>query len=212
MIKLFQSSYAMKKILSYLKYYYHSSQFYQIRLVQSWKTSNQHKIKENAIIEYCDKFHYRIFIETGTYVGEMVYALKNKFDTLYTIELSVYLFKTVKKRLGKIRNIQFYQGDSGEVLSTIINQLPGSAIFWLDGHYSGGSTAKGETETPILKELQSIYSSPFSHIILIDDARCFGNPDLPEYPSIKELEKYIHKLNPKSRIEIKDDIIRLMSK
>ena len=201
----------MKKIISFLKYYYHTSQYFKNILIKRWNNeNNQHKIKEKAIIEYSDKYHNKIFIETGTYLGEMVYALRNKFDTLYTIELSLYLFKTSKKRFSDCKNINFLLGDSGIELAKVVTQITNPAIFWLDGHYSGGITEKGKLETPILKELQSICTSPYSHVILIDDARCFGNPEFPDYPSIQELKDYILKLKYRSNFEIKDDIIRII--
>ena len=38
----------------------------------------------------------------------------------------------------------------------LVRQLDGPALFWLDGHYSGGDTAKGELDTPVSAELESI--------------------------------------------------------
>lgn len=200
----------MKKIVTFLKYYYHTSQYFKNILIKRWNNeNNQHKIKEKAIIEFCGKYQYKIFIETGTYLGEMVYALRNQFDSLYTIELSNYLFRTSKKRLSDFKNINFLLGDSGIELVKIVNHINEPAIFWLDGHYSGGITEKGKSETPILKELQTICESPYQNIILIDDARCFGNSEFPDYPSIKELKDYVLKLKSISNFEIKDDIIRI---
>lgn len=201
----------MKKIIIWFVNYYHSTKFYKYRLIKRWNNENNpHKIKENAIIEYYDKYHYNVLIETGTYLGEMVYSLRNKFKTIYTIELSMPLFKNAKKHFSEFESINFLQGDSGLVLEEVVNKLTEPAIFWLDGHYSEGITEKGKSETPILKELQSIFASPYSHVVLIDDARCFGNPEFPDYPSIKELKDYINKLNAKSNFEIKNDIIRFL--
>lgn len=166
-------------------------------------------LKEKAIIEYFNEYHYKVFIETGTYLGEMVYALKDKFYKIYTIELSEYLFKTARNRFKENTNIHFLQGDSGIALEKIVKQISEPVIFWLDGHYSGGNTSKGEFDTPIIKELQSILLSPYSHIILIDDARCFGNSEFPDYPSIEVLKKFIFMSQPKCNFVVKDDIIRI---
>jgi hypothetical protein len=44
-------------------------------------------------------------------------------------------------------------------------------MFWLDRHYSGGFTAKGEKDCPIIEELDAISNgSHLKHSILIDDA------------------------------------------
>lgn len=88
-----------------------------------------------------------------------------------------------------------------------MNNIHESAIFWLDGHYSAGFTAKGDTECPIFEELAAIFSSKiYNPIILIDDARCFrGNEN---YPSIEKITDYIRNKNEKYHMAIKDDIIR----
>ena len=92
------------------------------------------------------------------------------------------------------------------MLSQIVNKLSEPAIFWLDGHYSAGMTAKGDKECPIYEELEAIFAGKnLNHVLLIDDARCFvGQGD---YPTIDELTKFIRKHNPAYKLEIKKDII-----
>jgi hypothetical protein len=84
-------------------------------------------------------------------------------------------------------------------------------LFWLDAHYypnSGGTTAKGELETPIIKELHCILNHPVEgHVILIDDAREF--PGRNNYPTIAQLQDLIVKRHPNRAFEVKDDIIRI---
>ncbi len=79
-------------------------------------------------------------------------------------------------------------------------------MFWLDGHYSAGFTAKGELETPILAELETILQNNLNHIILIDDARCFtGNND---YPTKEYLKTYVLGKQKNYKMDVIDDIIR----
>lgn len=81
------------------------------------------------------------------------------------------------------------------------------AIFWLDGHYSYGITARGEKECPIFEELSSILSSAkYKHIILIDDARYFTGKG--DYPAIEKLTEFIKNKNDNYQVEVKNDIIR----
>ncbi len=77
----------------------------------------------------------------------------------------------------------------------------------MDGHYSAGTTAKGEKDCPIFEELNAILDSKnFNHILLIDDARCFiGKGD---YPTIDQLTEYIKSKNEDYKVEVKHDIIR----
>jgi hypothetical protein len=47
----------------------------------------------------------------------------------------------------------------------------------LDGRYSEGCTARGETNTPILQELEAIFAFCPIWVVLIDDARHFDGTD-----------------------------------
>ena len=75
----------------------------------------------------------------------------------------------------KGNKIQFYQGDSVVILPQILGTLTANTVFWLDGHYSSGNTARGSKDVPLLEELEAIYKHYSSAaIIIIDDYRLFG--------------------------------------
>ena len=166
-----------------------------------------HVVKQMAIEEYCRKFHTEILVETGTYMGDMVDAQRDHFKKIYSIELSEKLFNRARKRFKDHLHIKIVQGDSGTVLNKLMAEIDSPALFWLDGHYSGGITAKGEKECPVPEELKIILKSPFSHTILIDDARLFNGAH--DYPTIDQIEEIIKANNRQYRVETKDDIIRL---
>jgi hypothetical protein len=80
-------------------------------------------------------------------------------------------------------------------------------LFWLDGHYSGGYTAKGSLECPILGEIDGVFSGEIqNHIILIDDARCFVGEN--SYPTKEDLYSYVLKYNKNYKMSVDCDIIR----
>jgi len=81
-------------------------------------------------------------------------------------------------------------------------------LFWLDGHYSGGDTARGDSDTPVNEELRAIFQpgGP-AHIVLIDDARCFGTH--PAYPTVEHIKQLVQKLRPGWRVEVAGDSIRI---
>jgi len=170
--------------------------------------SPSYEYKRNEILRYAKENNIKVFIETGTYKGETPAMLINDFEILHTIELSDELYEMATEKFAGTK-VNTHHGDSSKVLPEIIKNTDNPILFWLDGHYSNAPfCAKGEKETPIIAELLSIFKSEnFSHIILIDDARCFGTEK--DYPSIKELKKFICSHKPNAHIEVYDDIIRI---
>jgi hypothetical protein len=166
-----------------------------------------HIVKQRAILRYRDSFNSRVLVETGTYLGDMVEAHKKNFEKIFSIELSEKLFGRAQKRFRNQPGIILLQGDSGKKLAEVLGQLQEPALFWLDGHYSGGITAKADKECPVPEELHTIFSSPYPHIVLIDDARLFNGTH--DYPAMDEIKVIIESHSKNYQIEIADDIIRL---
>jgi hypothetical protein len=167
-----------------------------------------HLVKQRTLRSYSKTYGVTILVETGTYYGEMVEAMKHTFDRIYSIELSEVLFERAKDRFKRAKNIKLICGDSGIELGSVVNDLDQPALFWLDGHYSGGETARGDTSTPIFQELSHILGSPIrGHVIIIDDARCFGHE--ADYPSIRELKEYVTSKRPDLDIVVRCDSIRI---
>lgn len=107
---------------------------------------------------------------------------------------------------SKYSHIRIIHGDSGEKIGEVIKELDEPAIFWLDGHYSGGFTAKGSSNCPIWKELDAVFSKKLDHVILIDDAREFTGKN--DYPTYEEVKSYVLTKNPKYKVSVEHDIIR----
>jgi hypothetical protein len=140
-------------------------------------------------------------------MGDMVEAQKKRFKKIFSIELGVELFNKAVLRFKNDKNVVILQGDSGKVLPEVLSNIEEPAIFWLDGHYSAGITAKGDKECPIFEELDAIFgSNKLNHILLIDDARCFNGEG--DYPTVEELTEYIKSKNEEYQVEVKHDIIR----
>jgi hypothetical protein len=167
-----------------------------------------HLIKQRAIRHYAEQFGLQTLVETGTYLGDMVEAMKHVFQKIYSIELSQELYEKAQQRFAGQGSIHLIQGDSGVELGKLMDQIDQPTLFWLDGHYSAGITAKGEKDTPIYEELSHVFGLPQKgHVILIDDARCFGKD--PAYPSLEEMTEFIRSKRPDAGIEVKDDSIRI---
>ena len=149
-------------------------------------------------------------VETGTFLGNTIKAVKNEFKEIYSIELDRSLYIQAKNRFKKFKHINIKFGDSSEKLPEILSKIESQCLFWLDAHYSGKNTSKTEVETPIINELRCIINHPIkNHIILIDDANKFTGQN--DYPTIKEIKKmYSH--DDDKMIYINDNIIIIHNK
>lgn len=169
-----------------------------------------HLVKQNNISYYRQKFGYSVLVETGTFLGDTVYAQKSFFKEIFSIELSKDLFDKAKHRFRQDSNVTIINGDSGNVISELIRKITEPAVFWLDGHYSEGITAKGNKNTPIVEEIEAILSSSLPHGILIDDARLFTGMD--DYPTIDEICALVLSKDPKRYVTVSDDIIGIFQR
>jgi hypothetical protein len=167
--------------------------------------------KKSVILQYAKEYSLPVLVETGTHLGDMVENCKNSFEEIYSIELSNDFYNKAKVRFAGDTNVHLYEGDSGSVIREVLPLLSKPVLFWLDAHYSGESTARGESDTPIVKELDYILRNckqPFC--ILIDDARLFvGKHD---YPRISYLKNIIDSTYPNLAIAVSGDIIRIYPK
>ncbi len=168
-----------------------------------------HSFKQALLREYSGKHGLAILVETGTHTGEMVEAMRDEFDEVYSVELSTDLHEKALQRFAGIANVHLIQGDSGARLGEIIHRLSRPALFWLDGHYSAGATARGDKDTPVLAEIAEILRHrPLGHVILVDDARLFGTD--PSYPTVDHLEQIVRADVPNAGLSVEDDVIRIV--
>jgi hypothetical protein len=176
----------------------------------SWETHLPvaHVVKQNNIRKYQETYQFQALVETGTYLGDMVEAQKNHFKKVISVELGKDLYEKAVLRFKDDPQVELLQGDSALLLKQIVSELDEPALFWLDGHFSAGITAKSDKNTPIVEELKTVFSSPLPHGILVDDARHFTGKD--DYPSIDELCGLVKEYAPDRKVEVADDIIRIM--
>lgn len=146
------------------------------------------------------------FIETGTYYGDTVAAVKDLYARVTSIEVDEVLHKKACARFSADKNVCITHGDCARELPAILSGLSEPAVFWLDGHYSGGETGKGEIEDPILLSLQQIAAHPIKeHVIFIDDARTFDGRE--GRPDISAVFNCIKEINSRYVIRVLNDIV-----
>jgi hypothetical protein len=164
-------------------------------------------LKRAIITRYVRYYHPSIFIETGTFRGDTVARIAALVPNVISIELDETLWQVARQRFARRPNIQIMHGDSAHLLAAVVAELRGRALFWLDGHYSGPSTALSNDPTPIMAELKTILASDLGHIVLIDDARVFGESD--GWPTLAEIRELVSERRPDARWSVSDDIIRI---
>jgi hypothetical protein len=152
-------------------------------------------IKQNIFMKY--GILNAQWVETGTFFGDTTDFLIKNFPKVYSIEPSEYLFNYAYERFKSKKNVILFNSVSEKILSELLPSLSGDINFWLDGHYSGGITFKGNQDCPIKDELNQISKNlkKFKKVlILIDDIRCFmPNNEFKEYPSINDLVDWSRK-------------------
>jgi hypothetical protein len=146
------------------------------------------------------------WIETGTYLGDTTKFLAKKYpkSLIYSLEPDKKLFQFTKLRLKRFKNVLLVNASSEEHLDKIVSKLNNSTNFWLDGHFSGDVTFKGDQISPILIELGIIekYIKQMSSIcVFIDDVRDFNNDLESGYPSRDLLVNWATKNNLMWNIE-----------
>jgi hypothetical protein len=131
------------------------------------------------------------YIETGTYLGDGIRSMLGNYEHIHSIELSEKWYNHNVEQFKNHSNVKMYLGDSKQILPSLLNSIKEPVTIYLDAHYSGGSTAFGEEETPLLCELQILKNREYNDIIIIDDCRLLGSkgtcgcsPDHPVYPTM----------------------------
>lgn len=156
---------------------------------------------------YLKRPDIRTFIETGTYKGDTVQYVKDDFEKIFTIELSEKYANDAIERFKDTSKVIIIKGDSALELPKLSKEINEPCVFWLDGHYSYGDTAKSEKKTPILEEIKSVLETNLNHLILIDDARLFIGRH--NYPSLIRFASFVKKVNKSYKISVSKDIIIL---
>jgi hypothetical protein len=161
-----------------------------------------------TVRDYASAHGIDVLIETGTFRGAMIHAQLAHFQLIYSIEIDRALYSTAVRLFRRHQHVHLVLGDSSDALPHVLSEVRQPSIFWLDGHYSGGTTGRGAFDSPIAKELAHIWGHDrLEHVILIDDARHFIGQG--GYPTIQELGDIVRLHRPAWVCEVKDDIIRI---
>lgn len=168
-------------------------------------------IKQQRVVKLAQRYGLTTLVETGTLLGDMIAATRKSFKTLYTIELSPELASRAKRRFRRASNVVVLEGDSGQLLKTLIPKLSDNTLFWLDAHYSAGFTARGSEDSPVLTELETILTSQLKNFVIVaDDATDFGGEG--GYPTIDQIRDLVTRHAPHYTVAVHHNAISIFPK
>lgn len=149
-----------------------------------------------------------IFIETGTFKGEILEVVKNHFKQIYSIELSHSLYKQAYDKFKNFPHIYILHGDSAETLKTLMLTLCNTpAVYWLNAHWCIASNTEGElSQCPLIRELNAIKHLHSDSVIMIDNARLFPH-ETSQWPSFNEVIAALQQLSETHNIMVVNDCI-----
>ena len=161
-------------------------------------------VKEKILLKHA--IQSALWLETGTYIGTTTKFLSRIGKKVITLEPSEFYYSKAKSDLDDLKNVTCIFGGSEEHFDQLCSDLYEPVNFWLDGHYSGGKTFKGELECPVLTELESIQiliGRESKFVVFIDDFSCFKDSSLDEgdYPLKSYLIKWAEENSLKWSIE-----------
>jgi hypothetical protein len=135
-------------------------------------------------------------IETGTHDARTSIFLAEHFDVTFTVELfpdrNPYDGRSYRESYEQLAekygNLTFLEGNSAEVLKSVLEELPDERFFiLLDAH--------SMLEGPLREELTAIKESSNrnDHVMLIDDCRDLGQGN---FPTLQEFTDLLKNINP----------------
>jgi hypothetical protein len=166
-----------------------------------------HLLKQKTVREYAKQFGLRTLVETGTYYGEMVSAMKSRFDRIFSIECDAGLAEAAARRFADDPRIKILQGDSKDLIPEVLKSLQQPALFWLDAGYYGWAGRQGD-QTRLSVELEAILRHQVKgHVILMDDADGLNGKD--GAPTIADITRCTEMDFPGRKVTVSHNILRI---
>lgn len=129
---------------------------------------------------------HRIFIEAGTYKGATTAHFAKRAEQVISVELHEGLYEAARKRFARYPNVILIKGDALVEIPKAVAGCVSPPLVFLDGHFSGPGTAKGDMVEPAELTLRALAEvSPPGTTVVVDDLRLFGaRPNFPELDAV----------------------------
>ena len=142
---------------------------YDIEIIK--KDWSAYTFYKKDLENFHDIFSLSSFVEAGTYgLAATARLAATIYPNVQTVELGLNHYQEAKSHLDKIPNTHLYLGDAVSHFETMIRNSEQRRLFWLDAHYSGGTTSGVPGYSPVIELLKEIKKhGDLEDVILIDD-------------------------------------------
>jgi len=155
-----------------------------------------------------------VFVETGTFRGDTIELVKDRFAEIYTVELSPEYYESARARFAGWRNVDLAHGDSAGMLGKWKSRLhTRSTLYFLDAHWCVADNTAGESsQCPLLEEIRAIGQLNAESLVVIDDARLFLAPppaphEISQWPGFNEIIETLRGLSGEHLLMVLNDNI-----
>ncbi|WP_145573389.1 glycosyltransferase family 2 protein [Yersinia alsatica] len=155
-----------------------------------------------------------IFVETGTFKGDTIELIRDKFSEIYSVELSNEYYEMAVQRFADYANINLVHSNSPSAMQ---NWMPGlinkSVLYFLDAHWCAAeNTASIASQCPLLDEINAIGKLNAESVIVIDDARLFLAPpliphEISQWPSFHQIISALLSMSSNHELMVVNDVI-----
>jgi hypothetical protein len=115
-------------------------------------------------------------VESGTYKGETTAVFASRAEQVISVELHDGLYAAAVQRFTAQPHVTIVHGDSLIEIPKAVANCATPPLVYLDGHFSGPRTARGEEMEPAQSTLGRLADvTPSGTTIVVDDLRLFGS-------------------------------------
>ena len=150
---------------------------------------------------------HRVLIESGTYLGGTVEHFIPHAERIVSVEIDPALHVRAAEHFAPFPHVEIVLGDAAEHVPRIVSRLDLPPLVYLDGHYSGAGTGRGEEFEPAATIVGRIAAAgvPPGTTIVVDDLRIFGRD--AEAPTLEQLLAAVGASFPHARVRADVDAL-----
>jgi hypothetical protein len=143
--------------------------------------------KRRFLLRLFEERGHHCLVESGTFLGDTVAFFVPHARRIVSVEIDDDLWRRAAERFREHPHVEILHGDAEAEIPRIVGELDEPALVWLDGHYSGAGTGRGNSDEPAVEVIEALGAAgvPAGSTLVVDDLRLFGRE--PGLPSLEAL-------------------------